>query len=301
MRTSFIFILAFSLSLHAADLPAGGAARVLRTTRLRGAASGMSKSFGKIPRDTIVLIKGEEKDGFVPVQVELEDDETIEGWVAVDALTTRSKEVTKEEIETGEGRQLAEDEKNEKKLRIRIPRDEGILFGRTPSFYYGLQVGPHFDVLDPEIGDRASGIGLSAGALVGVFLSPEFPVRAEFGYTMLNGSGEQVSSVGTVSTSKTTLGFLNAALIGAFRFDRFEIHVGGEYAYGVSLSDLPGSQQAKSADELSSGYILGGLGYFAPIGEVTSLSLQFRYSYSLTHGPLRFHQFSLLLGVNLNG
>src|SRR5438105_2310685 len=111
MRTPAILLGLFLSStwLCAADFPSGGAARLLRSTSLREKASATSKSLGRLPRNTVVLVKGEEKNGFVPVQVELEGNETIEGWLATEAMTTRSDEVTRETIDTEQDRKLAED------------------------------------------------------------------------------------------------------------------------------------------------------------------------------------------------
>ncbi len=289
---------------YSIDLPTGSAARLLRSTALRSEASAISKSVGRLPSSTLVLVKGEEKNGFLPVQIELEDDETVQGWVAVDALTTGREGVDRENIE--DARRLAFDEPSGRKLRIRIPKDESVLFGRKPSFYYGLQVGPHYNFMQASDGSAASGFGLEAGGLVGIFVTPEIPVRMELGYAMLSGARDDASAAGTTTSTTTTtkntsLGFVNTSLVGAYRFDRLEIHLGAQYAYGISVSDIPGPTQATTASEISAYNVIIGGGYYAPIGDVTGLSIQLRYTGSITHGPLSLHQFGLLLGLNLNG
>ena len=131
---------------------AGSAAQIVKRTDLRKRPADDSPSLGRIPKGTIVTLTGERQNGFVAVEVELEEG-SIEGWLPKDTLNKAARN----ELPPVEGDEAAEklpvrrrsdvepDEEDEEVLirprsRMRVPKDEGLLLRRDPLFIYGLQV-----------------------------------------------------------------------------------------------------------------------------------------------------------------
>lgn len=279
--------------LARAEAKAGTAAQIIRAVDLRKRSEDDSASLGRLPKGTIVSLTGEIKNGYVAVEVELEEG-SISGWVPRTALNRQARENLPEDP-----RSMKEDEDEEIKRpkrsdesddeepvvirprsRIKVPKDEGLLMRRDPSFFYGVHVGGGAAILNASAvtGDMFVGPAIVAGGQVGYHISRNIPVRLELSYLSVSGSEPQGQSM--------SFGFADIGGYVSYFIDDFEVFAGASYAYGISVGDLPKQILNNTAPDFSSLFFAGGVGYKINLGEVTDLVLRVRYNVSFMRDPL---------------
>lgn len=228
---------------------------------------------------------------------------TLEGWIRSDLLGLEEQDREKE-ARAAEKQKKAISEKApleevptttaKKGRRRRIPQDESLLFRRTPSFFYGVEAGPTFSIIN-AIGNSFSGIGVVAGADAGFYLGDDLPLRIEILYNLLSGvdgSGNQVS-----------FGFLDIGASLAYHLNSFEFYGRLSYGLGISVSNLPGSLGSSftSVTDLSSVWAGAGVGYRFTVSAMTKITARLNYSLSFLQSPFSFQTIGLIFLFDLQG
>jgi hypothetical protein len=273
----------------------GDVGQVTKETDLRTSPSATASSLGRLPKGTIVTQKGDRKDRFYRVEVELEDG-VVEGWVAEDALTEASR--GEDEDDAGkEKRSAPEDpaEKDRPSSRLRVPKDEGLLLRREQTFSYGLHVTPDFCILETDIDtDLYTGFGYTAGAFVGIFLSPSLAAHVEANYAMVQGVGD---------TKGQLLQFGFFEVNGQIRYliERFELAGGVQYSIGLSLNDVPPELGLTGAIDMSSLYGIASVGYRIPMNEMMTFVVRARYAISFLRAPVAIQKAGVDLALEFGG
>lgn len=264
---------------------------------LRVQPAAKSKSLGRLPKGSIVTQKGERKDKFYRIEVELEDG-VVEGWVPEDALTEASKGNAKEEKPDPEAAREGPEEPAERLRpsgRLRIPKDEGLLLRREQSFLYGLQVMPEYDILATDIDTSTyTGIGYTVGAFVGLYLAPNLTVNLEGNYAVVSGTGDGNGVF-------LQFGFFEVNAQIHYLIERFEIAGGIQYSVGISLNDVPAELQLGSAFDMSSLYGVGSVGFRQPLNEFLTLTIRARYATAFLRAPVAIQRIGLSLGLEFGG
>src|SRR3954447_23096999 len=73
-----------------AELRSGDAIELSRDTDLRRAPDRRSPSLGRLPKGTIATFQGEDKEGYLEVEVELESG-SISGWISRTAISPSAR------------------------------------------------------------------------------------------------------------------------------------------------------------------------------------------------------------------
>lgn len=290
-RILVLFVL-FALPSLAEDTR-GSAASTVREVVLKKEPSEDAPSLGRLPKGTILTLKGERRNGFAQVDVELESG-TADGWVRIDALNRRARGEDVDEGSSGKLRITEEEESGETRPRSKIvvPKDEAVLLRRESSFFYGLQAGGNFAIIQSDATDYM-GIGLVGGAHLGFYLDRAFPARLEVGYLQMAGT--------SVDDFPLNFGFIDTSVSVGYLIDRFELFGSFSYALAVSSSEVPADIKFGEVSELSSLYGGGGLGYTFPMGEVSDLAIRLRYMLSFLQQPVALQGISLQFYFQLRG
>lgn len=292
---SFSFLLAALLSCPGyAEDNSGSAAQVVREVHLKKDPSEDAPSLGRLPRGTILTLKGDRRNGFAEVGVELEQG-SVEGWIRIDALNRRARgEDVEEESDSVRIEEEEEDAepRPRRKKKIAVPQDEGLLLRRDSSFFYGLQAGGNFGILASETTDYM-GPGFMAGAHIGFFLDRNIPLRFEVGYLSLSGTAEDDTQI--------SIGFLESSVAFSYFIEQFELFGALSYAYGMNVSNLPTDLLSFEAADFSKLFGGGGIGYQFSLGEVTDLTLRARYMISFGQDPVMFQTFALQFYFSFRG
>ncbi len=285
----------FSISFSFADTSdkPGTAAQVIKSTYLRAAPDEKAQNIGEVPKGAIVILQGERKNGFVQILVELEGETSVEGWVPVGDLNYRAREGVKveEEIQPKGGEPPPFGRPVEKKRSL-VPKDEGVLLTRFKTFLYGFEAGAGLSVLEPSKGTYL-GPGFHFSAEVGYFLLRQMPIRFHLGYSLVTGTEADGSAI--------SLGFVDAHVVLAYLFDRFEIFGGAQYALGVGIGDLPTFVTVAEAYDFSNVCFLVGAGYHFPLTEHAELVVRGRYGVSLFGNPLFMQTIAGFLALEIKG
>ncbi len=280
MRRHFVILLLCLVVFPSfAEESTGSAAQLVRESVLKKDPNNDASSLGRLPKGTIMTLKGEQQNGFVEVEVELEEG-SIQGWVLQKDINRRARG---EDVEEAGDEKFQVDEGDEKVKRIRprgkisVPKDEGLLLKRDSSFFYGVQAGGSYGILQSTSTDYM-GIGITAGGHLGFFLDRAVPMRLEVGFTQLAGTSNQDVGI--------TIGCVDAAASISYMIDRFELFGTLSFLYATGVSNLPKDINIAAAADLSNGYGGGGIGYVFPVGEVTDMAIRARYLISFGADPL---------------
>ena len=280
----------------------GDVAKVVEDVELKEEPDEDAPGYGWLRKGTIVTFGGEQRNGFLSVIVEQED-EDLRGWIIASSMD--------EETRTG-GYETNRPEKKEKekgprkfiesKRRIRVPKDEGILMRGDRNFFYGLHGGGNYNIIqvvdDPNM---YLGWGFSAGANIGFYFSRNVPFRFEVAYTLVQGIEQ--NGDGTL----LQFGFLDVGAMMQYVITSFELFGGLQYSFGMSIGgDHQGvpvlnPDNLPSPFDLSSIYGVGGIGYRMKVGEMTNLILRVRYAISFLLTPIAVQQIGLYLYLEIGG
>jgi hypothetical protein len=252
-----------------------------------------------LPKGTLLRLTGEIEGRFYPVEVELEQG-NIEGWVRQDFLNLEEQRREQEQRERRKREGVAAVENAprntipRKRNRLRVPKDESLLLGRKPTFFFGVHGGGAWSITNAISGSSFTGLGFSLGGHVGTLLVKDVPVRFEVGYTSVGGQD--------AAANEGTWGFIDAGLTGGYQVDDFEFFARVHYGYAVSVSNLPGglNNAFVSVSDLSSLWIGGGIAYRVMASELTNLSVRGMYNLSFLQSPFGFQTFHLQLVFDLH-
>ncbi len=245
-----------------------------------------AQSFGILPRGTLLRISGEEEGRYLPVEVELEQG-GLEGWILQDKLSRPGQEVKK--------KAPAETVGTVKPRRRRVPKDEELLFRRQPTFFYGVNAGGVYSLINAFDASSYGGLGFSAGGHFGFFLNPVLPLRIEVGYTSLIAS----DSAGV----PVSFGFLDVGASLAYELKDFEFFGKIHYAIGSSVSALPGALASAFGEvsELGGIWVGAGVGYRFPASGMVRFSTRLGYHVSVGNSVFAFNTFRLSLLLDFEG
>ncbi len=182
---------------------------------------------------------------------------------------------------------------------MKIPKDEGILLRREPTFTYGLLAGGGVTLLStaPSVAsDYFIGFAFTAGGHIGYHISRNITVRFEGAYTGVNGSNPSVPQA-------LNFGFIEGDLSLSYYVDDIELYAGLQYAYGVSIgSDIPTRLALPGgAADVSTIAIQAGAGYRIPLGDVSNLVLRARYSFGFLREPVGFQNILAIAFLEFRG
>jgi len=282
-----------------AEEKVGNVAQLTRETDLRRGPSEDSPILGRLPAGTILSFKGERSGGFVLVEVELEDGTSLEGWVLKDALDKMSLGDDDEEQETFEQPESAPapsriKQEKPKKKKLRIPKDEGILLKREPSFAYGARAGGSYSLIDVDNGNRYTGLGLFGGAHAGMFVNEKFPIFLEANFFQANGTADDNLNL---AFNFFELGVEPLYLITPY----LEVFAGLSYAFGLGLADIPPTVQVAGAGDLSSFWVHIGGGYRVKVTPEMDMAFRLNYRVSFLRSPFLFQLITLLAVIEFRG
>ena len=282
-----------------AESPYKYEARVKKEAHIRMEPSLAAQSLGRLPEGSMVLVSGEERDGYLAVKVELEDNTTKQGWMLSSAL---SYDLPGDNVNVGSARvqrkfpkEPTEPETSGEVLRpgrrLRIPKDEGLLLRRQPTFFYGMHLGSNYSFIT-STSNYYTDPGYAVGAQVGMYLASVIPVRIQMGYGVVRGTASNGSGF--------DLGFFDTAVHAAYLMGPGEFSLGLLYAYGASVSTLPTEIKIQIPADLSSLYICAGAGYGFFLSELAKATLRLTARYSLQQLPLAIQVVGFELVVDLN-
>lgn len=224
------------------------------------------------------------------VEVELEQGDTLEGWITQDSLDRQVEEVDS----------LTNPEKKRPKIRsgkIHVPEDESLLLRRESTFFYGLSAGGNYSFLQTQFSNAFySGVGFTAGGHIGTFLTKEFPFRFETSFTKLTGSS-------ATDTTGLTLdfNFLDLAVLPSFvLLNTVEIFGGLQYSLNLGVGDTPQNIAVTSGDLSTFGFQCGA-GYRFNIAYQTELAVRAKYYISFIKYPFSYQSISLLVALDIQG
>ncbi|MBI4402666.1 MAG: hypothetical protein HY537_00815 [Deltaproteobacteria bacterium] len=258
--------------------------RVLRDTELKQQPTEQADVLGVLPQDSMVGTAGHRENGYLHINVETENDEHLEGWV----LETNVVEVAPPAHPTHP--------KGKQRRKIHIPQDEAALLKRDPSFLYGVLAGANYSIAQADnSGINYSGIGFSGGAFAGIFVSNNFPVHFEVTYSNMNLVGEDGQALG--------FGFLELGIIPHYILPMLPLEIFGglQYAFGLSVGNLPRNVTLESPSDLSNFGLQIGAGYRIPLAYYIDMTARFRYSTLFQRSPFAFHILGLLLSLEFGG
>lgn len=257
------------------------------------------------------MIQGDAESGFTPIEVELVD-ETLEAWIDSRALNPIRQQVpsSREEVNeppeqkvlkpkhTGDAPQRR---KKPKKRSVVVPEDEGLLFERRQSFYYGIFAGTNLGILQVQTDVSVyTGMGLHLGGFGGIYITRDIPLRIELGYTKLGGSATATTTGG----GDVGFGLFDIAANVGYRIERFEVYGGLQYSAGISVGQFPtilNAQIPNGASDASTLFFLAGGGVRFDLGEVNNLMLGLRYGYGFQGNPIALQSLSLLVHLEFAG
>src|SRR5688500_13022204 len=217
----WLFLIWSLLAPAIAEDKPGTAAQLIQETSLRKEASEDAKSLGRLPKGTVLTLQGDRKNGFVFVEVELEDG-SIEGWVRTEALNRQARgDDDGDDEDEASDKKAKPDEPEEPppqrpRTRVSVPKDEGLLLRRDPTFFYGLQAGGGLVVMVPAaVESTFIGPGFGVGAHLGYYVDRNIPIHVELGYSQLTGSDEKTPP------DTIQFGFLDIAAIATYSIGGF--------------------------------------------------------------------------------
>ena len=264
-------------------------AALIKEAKLLSSPGVGSVPLGVLPEGSIVEVVGPRESGYLEIRVELEDGQYVRGWVEEQLVGG----VPTERIARPDPTRPGPGPKPKGKSKILIPMDEAVLLRRDPTFFYGIYGGGNYSFLQSPSVDYQD-FGGQLGLEGGFFLYPFFPLRFELGYDFVQGASPNGTFV--------TAGLVDAGLIGAYRFDPFEVSLGLRYLYGASVSAVPTDIQLPGgAPDLSSAYLTAGVGGHLRLSTVSSIGLRLGYYYSMVQKPLAQQFFLANLFVDVTG
>src|SRR4051794_32618338 len=119
-----LFVTLLSPVAARAEEKSGTAAQLKREVSLRKEPSASAPSAGRLPKGTILTLQGQEKNGFVAVDVELEDG-SVEGWIPRDALNQIPDEDDNKRKKDDDDGDDDEPVAIRRPRKVVIPKDEG--------------------------------------------------------------------------------------------------------------------------------------------------------------------------------
>ncbi|MEZ4752124.1 MAG: SH3 domain-containing protein [Bdellovibrionota bacterium] len=292
------------MNLCAEEFAANEEARVIFETDLRQRPTADSRVKGRLPDGSIVIVIGKQRGDYQMVEVELEDGSALDGWVNMNAL----------QLLGGAGKRGdadAEKPRRRSRSRMVLPQDESLLLRRKPSFFFGVNVGGNFAIIQPAQPVNPgtyTGLGLLAGAYAGFYLQDNIPVRIELNYLQMNGLDPNIASAADSTLADfLTYGFMEVAIVPALTFSTLEIFAGIGFALGISIGDTPNGFQPNPGEEITAASDLSslsgqvGAGVSFELNRDTQMAIRGRYTIHIDTSPILFMGFGVVASLQLRG
>ena len=278
-------------------------AEITRDAELYKQPKDSGPSHGVLPKGTLLRLTGQQESFYYSVEVELEQG-VIEGWVKEGFLNLeqQQKEKKKRESIGADGFPPPVDPKKageavpaKKRAKLRVPKDEGLLLYRQPTFFFGAHGGGTYSIIPAINGSTFSGAGFSLGVHVGTFLRQNIPLRIELGYSNQGGAD--------ASGNPASFAFMELGATCGYLYEGFEFFGRLHYGLAISVSNLPGGLNTTfgPVSDLSSLWIGAGAAYRIPVNEMSNLSIRGLYSMSFLQSPFIFHMLGLQMVFDVNG
>lgn len=261
-----------------------------------------SRAKGRLPDGSVLTVIGKQRGDFQLVEVVLEDGSKLEGWVnmnAIEPLENSAKTKTKTRAFD-----------NRPAKRIVIPPDEGLLLRREPSFYFGVQLGGNFAIIQPAqtiTENSYLGVGFLGGGFIGFYLDNNIPLRFEVNYLQFAGTDPNDVTGSQGGLNKLNYGFLEIAVVPAILVGDFELFGGIGYALGLGIASDPQNFSPNPGEELNSPADLSslsghvGAAYTFSLSRDILMSLKGRYTIHFKTSPILFMGFAGLVSFQLRG
>lgn len=244
---------------------------------------------GRLPAGTVLTFEGQIQKGFISVSVELQDGAVKTGWILEDEI--EGSEEALQSLQDGEK------EAPPKKKRAEVPEDEKLLIKRESSFFYGVQAGPNYSFIATDVNTFLyTGLGFTAGAVLGTYFDPKIPVRLEVNYSQRN--GESADDL----VASLSFNFMDVAIIPCYLVQNFELGLGLQYSFGLGISQVPrGVVLTNGAGDLSSLALPVAVGYRFGGSETLHYVIRARYDLFFNQSPLIFQAASLIFALEFHG
>jgi len=259
-------------------------AEITEDSPIYGAPSAESENLGILPRGSLVQLRGETKQDFVSIDVELEEG-FVSGWVPSQKIKVETAKMSPKAPQEKKASPFA----TSRKERMQIPRDESVLLRREQSFFYGVYAGGNFGIITAPNKEYFWGMGGQGGGTAGMFIIPSFATRLEVGYTRYFTGGENQGD-------PLSIGFLDFALSGEYELDRLQFFGTGLYSMAVNVGDIPSTVTFGPMSDLNNFWFGGGAGYRLSISEISDLVIRARYLFGLPHNLFQY-QSIMLYGI----
>jgi hypothetical protein len=286
--------LSLSWAAYGEDTKEGTALQLGKEAVVRSAPESDAPPLGRLPTGTILTSRGVKKGKFILVDVELENDESLEGWINVSTL----KETDNDEVTEDTKPKSVPATVRKRKHTVQVPQDELSVLKRDPTFVYGLQLGANYSFITTNQNSYLyQNPGFAAHLEAGLFLTREIPLMLQVGYSVISG----VSA--SDSASNISFGFLDIAVIPTLVADPFEFFAGVQYSLGIGINSLPlpAGVAITSPSQLSSVWALGGVGYRIPLGYYSQLAFRLKYSMSFIQNPFAFQTITACVALEFRG
>ncbi len=288
-----------------AEANPGDVAKVTKQTPLLREPTPDAQVLGQLPKNSVVRLLLEVRNGFRFVHVDLEEGE-LEGWIKIEDLGHEDDEDIVESTRIKHPEKLLESPSPPRqKRRPKIPQDEMWQADREKWFYFsflgGGNVGFSSTAVSPSV---YFGPGFELGGEAGMTLTDKITAGFQVTYSLISGtSGSTVSSgAGGPGGLNLQFGFLNAGAIGKYHFSSFYAFSVLRYAYGISALDVPASVVSYTGpSSLSSFWLQAGGGYRYPLSPIMDLEGRLSYGISLLQSSFIFQAFTAMLVLSFSG
>ncbi|MCB0405390.1 MAG: outer membrane beta-barrel protein [Bdellovibrionales bacterium] len=298
-------MLTTAVVLQAEEFSANEEARVIFETDLRQRPKEDSRVKGRLPDGSVVILVGKQRGDYQMVEVELEDGTSLDGWVNMNALQRMGG--------TGAPGGAPDPQKPRRRSRTRmvLPEDESLLLRRKPSFFFGVNLGGNFAVIQPAQPVNPgtyTGVGFIAGGYAGFYLQDNVPLRLEVNYLQMNGSDPNIASTADPSLADSlNYGFLEFAVVPALTFNTLEVFAGLGFALGISIGDTPNGFQPNPGEEINAASDISslsaqvGAGVTFDLNRDTQMAVRGRYTIHIDTSPILFMGFGVVASLQLRG
>lgn len=279
-------------------------AEVTTDTELFPEPDDLSPSNGKIPAGTLLRLLGKRSGAYENVSVELENG-VAEGWVLRKAMNLAKQERQQEKMDaraasgqTTSTRGGPGDEGKEGRPRY-IPKDEGSLIRRDPSFLYGFVVELPYVMITDSSNNYFTGVGYRLGAHIGKYLATSLPLRLEVAYTKFPTTADSQSPAGAGASLE--LGFVDFRLQMDYEFSVLTVFGILQYSLGAGVGKVSNTVQFGDVSTLNSLWFGAGAGYRIRFGDYNSFQLQGAYTQSLSTSPFQYQALSARVLLEFRG
>jgi hypothetical protein len=262
----------------------GEVARAISEIKLYSGPSSTTPVIGRIERGTLVTCKGEIREKFIWVSLELETG-WVDGWVEEAGLDFgETPQAGNEPPATASKTPMPE---------RGFPRDEKVLLRRERHFFYNIEVGGNFGIFSTSDNANFQGPGLIFGGGSGFFVTNVVSVSAHGSYHWVNGTGDNYD---------LNFGFLEAMARLTLQLSLLQVWAGGGYAIGLNVPEsINPVLNVQTANDFSSPAFAVGAAFFPRLHEIARTGIGIQYRFHLYNTPLSVQSISVVLALGLEG